>query len=552
VVKKDADNTPTDTFNLALGTFTGGLAGGSRTSAVFTITERADTTGPVVRIVKPVANAAVSAANLASVALEATATDPVGVVSVAARVNGGSPVAVPLVNGLYKVDLTGLENGKSTIEVAATDANGNVGRASVSVMVSIANAAIVGAYNGLFEADAEEDAKLAALVNGPSLNHNGLLRVDVTAGQRFTGTVTMAGVKVSIKGLFLSDGTAVFGDGEMSSTTVELLKKGVPDDFSLGFLSLQLDAPNKRITGSLTTDRDEEEIVTFATVSADQNLYTDKTPPVAPFVNVPTSIANFAPGENAGNYTVLFQNKVAPNNGYAASAYPLGDGAGTIVVDKKGVVKVVAKLADGTAVSYSNALSLQNEFPMYVQLYANKGFIIGNVQFDPTATSADASATVSWFRPTGVTITGNYLAGWKKGIDLDLVASKFVKPAAGATNNVLGLAPATALQLRTQGALGNTANQGTINALNVVTVQGAVSGSTGANTLKVSIDTKTGLLKAPSEFLYGSGNVKVSLVGAVFQKTSAIQGYFLYAPARTNPVGTAESGYFEVARPVVP
>jgi hypothetical protein len=548
-VKKDSDTTAAETFNLALGSFTGGLAAGTRTTAVFTITEKDDNTGPAVKIITPKANAAVSANGPTTVALEATAVDPVGVNTVVARVNGGSPVTVPLVGSSYKVNLTGLENGRNTIEVAATDADGNIGKASVAVIVSIVDATTLGAYNGLFEADAEEDAKLAALVNGPSLNHNGLLRVDVTAGQRFTGTITMAGVRLSIKGMFLSNGKAVFGDGPMAADKVELFKKGIPDDFSLGFLSLNLDKDANKITGSLTTDPSDSPIITFATVSADQNLYTDKPSPVAPFQNVPSSIVGVADG---GKYTVLFESKGAPNNGYAASAYPLGDGAGTVLVDKKGVVKVLAKLADGTAVSYSNALSLQNEFPMYVQLYSSKGFIVGNVQFDPTQTATDASATVSWFRPTGITTTGNYLAGWKKGIDLDLVASKYVRPAAGAANNLLGLAPATPLIVRTNGVLANTQNQATLSALNVLNVGGAVSGAQPATGLKVTFDTATGLLKAPSEFVYGTGAVKVRVTGAVFQKKSSVAGYFLYAPARTNPVGAPESGYLEIARPATP
>jgi hypothetical protein len=273
---------------------------------------------------------------------------------------------------------------------------------------------------------------------------------------------------------------------------------------------------------------------------------------VAPFRNVPTTGASalIGPTTDKGNYTVLLQNKQAPNNGYAQSAYPLGDGVGKLVVSPKGTVTIVGRLADGTAVSYSNALSLQNEFPMYVQLYSNRGFIIGNVELDPTQTNSDAAATVSWFRPTGITTTGNYLAGWKKGIDLDLIASKYAPAAAG--NNVLGLTPATSLVLKTSGTLASTQNQGTISALNAVTVGGSVSGQTAATGLKVAIDTKTGLLKAPSEFLYGTGAVKVGLTGAVFQKANTVQGYFLYKPAKVNPVGTAESGYFEIARPATP
>ena len=548
-VKKDPDNTPADTLSLQLLTPTGGLELGTASAATFTITEREDNTGPVIRITEPVAKQKIqSQSGPATVTLKATATDLVGVSSVTARVNGGSAIAVPLVTGIYTVPITGLENGASTIELTATDERGNISRASVAVDVSIVDPNTVGAYNGLFVADAEEDAKLAALVNGPSLNHNGLLRVDVTAGQRFTGTVTMAGIsKIAIKGIFLSDGSAVFGDGETASDTVELIKKGTPDDFSLGFLSLRLDKAGRKITGELTTDRSESPVVTFAEVSADQSLYKDGTV-AAPFQNVPSNLLN--PATDKGNYTVLFQNKPAPNNGYAQSAYPLGDGAGTLVLSPKGTVTVVARLADGSAVSYSNALSLQNRLPLYVQLYANRGFIVGNVQFDPTRETSDASATVSWFRPSGITATKNYVAGWKKGLDLDLIASKYAPAAAG--KNLLGLDPTAVLHIRTQGALRTTLEQGDITAANAVRITTGVSGQQRATGLKVTIDTKTGLLKAPSEFLYGTGAVKVSLVGAVFQKAKTVQGHFLYSPAAVNPVGTAESGYFEIQQPAAP
>ncbi len=542
VVKKDPDRSPAETIELKVTTSTVNAEVGGTGTAIFTITESVDRSGPVVAIRTPRAGAAISASGLATVSVEATATDPVGVLGVRASVNGGTPVPMVLQNGGYRVTLEGLENGVSRIAVSATDANQNVSTASVSVTVSIASPETVGVYNGLFEADAEEDAKLALLTGGLSLNHNGLIRLDVTAGQRFTGTVTMAGLRLAIKGLFLSDGTAVFGDGEMATSALELFKPGSPHDMSLGFLALELDSENRRIVGRLTTDPDELHPVTFANLVADQSLYTDKVSPVAPFRNVPTDLLGAA---DKGNYTAAFRAVQGPNNGYPESAYPRGSGTATMNISKAGVVRVVGKLADGTAVSYSNSLSSNNVLPLYVQLYGGRGFIWGDVQFDPDAETTDASADLLWFRPSSVSGAMLYRQGWRKGIHLGLAASKYVVPTTSTILGIPGTTEGSSLLVRTRGGLGQTSNDARISSANAVTVAGVTSGQIGAEGLSVKFDTKTGLL-GRSSFKYGA--VTVDLVGAVLQKSQSAAGYFLYTPARANPVGVSESGHFEILK----
>ncbi len=543
VVKKDTDTTAAETFLLTLSNVTGDAVLGADPSAVFTITEVADIIGPVIAVVSPKANAAITTT---TVSLEATVTDLIsGVASVSASVNGGSAVSVPvnaavIAGTSYKTNLSGLSNGKNKITLTATDKAGNVSTASVIVDLSIADGTAVGAYNGLFTANAEEDTKLSAYVNGPVLNHNGLLHLDVTKGQRFSGTVNMAGTKLSFKGLFLEDGSAVFGDGASASTTLELVKKSGTDDLSLGFLSLQLDAANKKITGTLESDPDELPQVTFASASADQALYADKVNPVP---------SNFLGSDGKGNYTAVFASKGGTNNGYAVTKYPQGNGFATVNISKAGVVKVVGKLADGTAITYSNALSKTNTFPLYAELYTNKGFITGTIGFDTDQATTDATgADLQWFRPSGFAGTGNYLAGWKKGIAVDFAASRYVPPVTPKTVLQIDGASATSVNnvvIETDGLLADTLNEGSISAANVVTVAAPLTG--GAREMKVAFVPATGLLGAVS-FKYGPGAAPVTVSGVVLQKSNSASGYFLYTPAAVNPVGRAESGFFEIVK----
>jgi hypothetical protein len=541
-VKKDSDTTAAEKFNLALNTPSGGLVGTAIATAVFTITEKADVSGPTVKIQTPKSNSTISQndAGTATVVLESTAVDPVGILKVEARVNGGAPITVP-VNGSvpdsFKLSLTGIENGKNTVEVAATDAKGNVGRASVSFTMSLNDTVAAGAYDGLFVSVKEEDDKITDFIGGPGLNHNGLLHLDVTAGQRFTGTVQMAGVKQTIRGIFLSGGAARFGDSSASSSSVELIKKGSVEDFSLGALELTLQPGSKQVVGTVKV---KNGATTIANLTAKQYLYSDKTPLPTGFASVPAYITN-----GGGTYTALLKSK----DSSPVAGTPFGDGAATVVVSKKGIAKIVGKLSDGTAISYSNVLSQDRKLPVFVQLYSNKGFVVGEATFDAavgTNAASDALATLSWFRPVNADRAGFYPTGWVKGIDLDFVASKYAKPAAGVTTNILGLAATEVLEFKSQGQLSTVTFDGKLSALNVLTPEAGASAATVGNTkFKIGFDTATGLLKS-TEFLYGSGAVKVGVTGAVLQKSKTANGYFLYTPSKTNPVGSAESGVFEL------
>ena len=110
-------------------------ASNSATSAPVAVTVSntpPDTTAPAVAITAPGAGTTVSG----TVAVSATATDNVGVTKVELFVDGvlnGTDTAAPYA---FSWNTTGLSNGVHALQVAATDAAGNVGHSTVSVTVS--------------------------------------------------------------------------------------------------------------------------------------------------------------------------------------------------------------------------------------------------------------------------------------------------------------------------------------------------------------------------------------------------------------------------------
>jgi uncharacterized repeat protein (TIGR03803 family) len=95
---------------------------------------------------------------------------------------------------------------------------------------------------------------------------------------------------------------------------------------------------------------------------------------------------------------------------------PQGFGYGTMSVSRRGIGRVHGVLGDGTPFSATAPVSGLNTFPLYAQLYGNKGACLGFLNF-PTTNSI--TATLDWFKPpianahffpdgfnTSVTMTG--------------------------------------------------------------------------------------------------------------------------------------------------
>ena len=96
-----------------------------------------------------------------------------------------------------------------------------------------------------------------------------------------------------------------------------------------------------------------------------------------------------------------------------ADAYPQGDGIGLVSVSASGFVRLSGTLADGTAISYSNALSLANAWPVYIAVSARKGSINALTFENLSQTDVDGSG-FNWYRPAIIS-RPVYPNGWPLG-----------------------------------------------------------------------------------------------------------------------------------------
>ena len=98
----------------------------------------------------------------------------------------------------------------------------------------------------------------------------------------------------------------------------------------------------------------------------------------------------------------------------------------TVNIAASGGVIVMAKLADGTAVSWSGVLGASGQVPFYSSLYAGKGYIAARFGVDGFWCGADVA---SWSRPA------NYGTGFAEGFNfgaLSVQGQRYVAPAKGA------------------------------------------------------------------------------------------------------------------------
>jgi hypothetical protein len=541
-VKADAVAEPAgETIVLALQNLTGGAGLGSQATATATIND-GDAVLPTLTLVTPKVNAKITGDN---VTFSGKAIDNLNVARVEIVLNSDPAVVLTPASATTSFDYTKTltpEQGLNAVVVTAFDSQNNPST-SITRNFTFTNLRplLGGKYNGL----------ITAAANGTPADHNGLIAVTVTKTGTFTGKATLNGLIVPLTGVFLSgDGSSAEAHfGKTKDVSLPLLKKGQPANTSRGSLTLALDTNGgSKITGSVTNGAN-----TLANIlHADQALYNKKTNPV------PTTVLN--PAAEKGKYTALFLAQAAPNHTVLKENFPQGAGYGTVIVSAAGTAKIVGVLADGSKVSYTNALSKNNDWPVFVALYGKKGFVTGNAVFNPTPVRADADASGDnfiWVKPNGLAKQNLYPAGWPGSITTDFVASKFIAPKTPTNaGTVLGAGVAGGSNLTIVTAEGGlvttagvaTSNDATIDANSKVTVGAATTGLTGANTLKTSLVAKTGALSG--SFIHPATNKAVKFAGVAYQKTESAAGFFIYLPpANASGVPAAGSGAVEVTKP---
>ena len=521
-IKPDANQEGAETVNLSLQNATGGATIGTQNTATVTILDL-DTTAPTITLATPKPKAKISGTD---VSFSGNAKDNQGIARVEIKLNDvlvatATPAAA---TANFNWTATAIpEQGLNTVTVTAFDLVGNSTPIATTLSFTNVRPALAGAYNGLVVADPANNTLTP-------LFKNGLLNVVVAKTGTFTGKVLIGGATLPIKGVIGTSGAARFG--KTADASFDLVVKGSTPT-TIGKLAFTVDTASAlKITGNITNNN-----AAVANIpQADRAVYNKKTNPV------PTSVLN--PALEKGKYTAIFQ--ADSTNLGTPDTYPQGDGYGSITVSTAGVVKIVGKLADGTAVSYSNALSTDRTWPLFVQLYSKKGFIGGLVTFDDSQPQSDASALdVKWLKPAGLPKQKLYPNGWADTIKTDFFASKFVVPGKpGNTGTVLGQDVAAAASATTANIVVTVADGGLTSEVSTdasLDAKSKVTPINATNGLKAKFVATTGAFSG--SFTHPVTNKAVSYTGVAFQKTGTASGYFLYTPA----TGTAGSGAVGVA-----
>jgi hypothetical protein len=411
-----------ETLVLKLQAVTGGAQVGRVSACTVTFTA-SDTAAPVLVLESPANRAPVTGE---SVLFKGTATDASGVTRVEVALNNDDPqeaVLMPSPNGNTFGWMTTMvpEQGVNTVKVQAFDGRGNASAMLTRQFTFLyARPALAGTFDGRLEA-ATDEASLEEPGQFIQTRGEGLLTATVSATGSFSGKLTTGGTAVSFKGVLRRDGVAWF---DSKSDSLEVAKGRGASRVVLGSLSLRAQETGElpRLVGELVS-----ETATFGTVSAEKFVYSAARVLPAGMQRVPVAILD--PASENGRYTALLEPRVdegvETNNGLERTQFPQSSGYAKLTVASSGVVSLAGRLADGTAVSYSNRLSPGGAVPVYVPLYSGLGFLAGTPVFDDSQPETDLSgAQMRWLRPSG--LAAPFAEGWEDGITVDLVGSKYV------------------------------------------------------------------------------------------------------------------------------
>jgi hypothetical protein len=312
-----------------------------------------------------------------------------------------------------------------------------------------------------------------------------------------SANLVLGGRTFPIKGDVLADGSVRFG--RTGTPTMPLIRPGA----STLTLALVLDtAAGTDVLLGLITDGN----AVFATVSADRSAYDARLHPAPPSI--------------ARKYTAAFPARSPAQVGLGPSAFPQGDGVGIVTVESSGSLKFIARLADGSPVGFSSALSKANTFPLHVQTDRKQGSLSGEVTFRDIMDVSDFdSLDMTWFKPMDLT-RNSYPGGWPNGISADLVGAAFF----GAP--VLpGLAPPSAngnSMITFSGiGLGSTLEK----SLNIDRRSRVKVAGVDDDRLKLRLSARSGVFAA--NLHDAAGRKRVNGVGVVLQKQGLGTGFFL-------------------------
>jgi hypothetical protein len=349
-----------------------------------------------------------------------------------------------------------------------------------------------GTYNGL---------ALPALDVPPEADKTGLVTLKFSVKGSFTGKLSLGGSSFSLKGTIDNAGRMRFG--KTLDPTMLLVRKDLPPLV----LTLRMDVAgdSERVVGTITRDTGE----LLSNVAADRALYASKVA-VPPYRLVPADLV--------GKYTVVFEQPTAPL--LLPSAFPQGDGFGTLEVTTKGVAKLKGELADGSKFTYANTLSKDNIWPLWKPFFKGQGAVTGYVQFRPVPGVSDLDGKdLLWFKPQDLKKT-YYPGGWSKGIKTTLSGAHFA-PSETLGGSFFSTAPAP---LQKTAKLVLTGGNFSAPSTKILSFDGKKITVVGDPDFKVSLTPNSGLFKG--SFVHPFSHKKASFQGVVLQSQGTASGYF--------------------------
>lgn len=332
--------------------------------------------------------------------------------------------------------------------------------------------AFVGTYNGLFsQTNGVITEDTAGMLKGLKLSTNGT----------YSGTLLVNGKSFAISGAFQADCMATnlialpAKQGELT-VVLTLMEAGAIPQIS-GMVA------GSDWTANLIADR--------ATNSLPSAEFT---------VLIPADVRNGPPTGSPGG----------------ASYALITNDAGTFKNPGSATAKITGALSDGTSFSQSVPVSQDGYVPLYANLYAGKGLLVGWINLDVTNTNAIANTSVAWIRPSG-----NNFKPYTNGFtNLALTNQILVSAWTNAAASFEALADLTNLSVGGNNLAVSISSAGVITeaAGESVNVVGSINPQTGGLTVTV-----------------GRGSGKITGHGAVLLNGALGQGYFL----STNKVSEA-------------
>jgi hypothetical protein len=327
----------------------------------------------------------------------------------------------------------------------------------------------------------------SGLLEGQNFSHetSGYVSLSVTNRGLFTGKLTVRGVTYAMKGEFAGPGTA----------TVVIPRK---NEIALTIgLSIDLNPTGTRqIRGTVNSGS------FYALLVADRAVYSSANPPPAALVR---------------NYTLLFPPADPIGNPIAD---PRGFGVGTMRIDSAGFVTWSGTLADGSHASQRQALTKDNTWPLFLNLYKGKGVMLGTMTMNLAGAGSDMAGLVNWLKP--LNSRDVYFPGGFSIEDAEVLGSIYTAPPAGtrALSGFLNADNNARTSLEEGSLFANIPHTATYSADNKVVIT-----NPGNDRLALSLNAKTGTFTG--SFVHSVTQRKTSITGVLFQKQNRAAGLFL-------------------------